>query len=342
LRKITVLVVDDSAVFRHAIRQAFKDHALIRIAAMAQDAYEARDFIVELEPDVMLLDVEMPRMNGITFLKKLMPQYPMPVVVMSAVADHVFEALECGAVDFIAKPGSRAGVDIGTFMRDVQAKIRIAARAKLARSASEAPAVPSGKEARRNAPSPYECLAIGASTGGTEAVLSVLQSLPPDTPGIVVVQHMPPGFTKSYAERLNRTTPFTVKEAESGDAVVPGTVLLAPGDKHLQIVRRAARLVADCFEGQRVSGHAPSVDVLFDSVARAAGTNAVGVILTGMGSDGALGLLQMRRSGARTLGQDEASCVVYGMPKVAFDVGAVERQASLQQIPAVIKKWLWS
>lgn len=335
MHKIRVLVVDDSAVFRHAVTKGLEDHPLIEIVATAADAYEARDRIEELQPEVMVLDVEMPRMSGIVFLKKLLPQYPIPVIVMSSIADHVFEALEVGAVDFIAKPGGRGGSDAATFVRELQSKIRIAARAKLARPmplmGAMTGALPAGASA-------FDCIAIGASTGGTEAILSVLKGLPQQCPGIVIVQHMPPGFTRSYADRLNRNTDFEVKEAETGDALAPGKAFVAPGAMQMKLVKRGAKLRIECYEGQKVSGHSPSVDVLFESVAQATGARSVGVLLTGMGSDGAAGLLEMRRRGARTVGQDEASAVVYGMPKVAYDIGAVEKQVPLSQIPAVVRQ----
>ncbi|MCI3927112.1 chemotaxis response regulator protein-glutamate methylesterase [Paenibacillus sp. TRM 82003] len=340
MRKIRVLVVDDSAVFRHAVSKGMEDHPMIEVVAVAADAYEARDRIEELEPDVMVLDVEMPRMNGIMFLKKLLPQYRIPVVVISSTAEHVFDALECGAVDFIAKPGSRAGVDASAFIRDLQGKIRIAARARLAISVT-AP-IPSRGWAASQKQGAFDCVAIGASTGGTEAILSVLKGLPPECPGIVIVQHMPAGFTKSYAERLNRNTAFDVKEATTGDVLCPGTALMAPGNMQMKVVKRGAKFLVECFEGKKVSGHSPSVDVLFESVAHSMGPRAVGVLLTGMGSDGATGLLQMRKRGARTIGQDEASSVVYGMPKVAYEIGAVEKQTSLAQIPVAIKQMIWN
>jgi len=346
LAKTKVLVVDDSALFRHAVVKGLEEHPLLEVVAVASDAYEARDRIQEHEPDVMVLDVEMPRMNGIVFLRKLLPQYPLPVVVMSALPDHVFEALECGAVEFIAKPGSRSGMEAPVFMRELQSKVRVAARARLARpSAAAQPAVreqPAAREQPRAASTAYDVIAIGASTGGTEAILSVLKGLPPESPGIVIVQHMPPGFTKSYAERLDRASSFEVKEAVSGDVVAPGKALLAPGNMHMKLVKRGSRLHVEVYEGPKVSGHCPSVDVLFDSVAATVGPRAVGVLLTGMGSDGAMGLLQMRSRGARTVGQDETTSVVYGMPKVAFEIGAVERQTSLQQIPVAVRHWVWN
>ncbi|WP_309121682.1 chemotaxis response regulator protein-glutamate methylesterase [Paenibacillus sp.] len=341
--KIKVLVVDDSALFRHAVVRGLEEHPSIEVVAAAADPYEARDRILEHEPDVMVLDVEMPKMNGIVFLKKLLPQYPLPVVVMSSLPDHVFEAMECGAVDFIAKPGSRTGVEAPVFLRELQSKIRVAARATIARpSAAPAAQQPPVREQPRAASTACDVIAIGASTGGTEAILSVLKGLPPESPGIVIVQHMPPGFTKSYAERLNRVTAFDVKEAVSGDVVAPGKALLAPGNQQMKLVKRGSRLHVEVYEGPKVSGHCPSVDVLFESVATTVGPRGIGVLLTGMGSDGAMGLLQMRGRGARTAGQDETTSVVYGMPKVAFEIGAVEKQTSLQQIPVAVKHWVWN
>lgn len=340
MRKIKVLVVDDSALFRRAVAEGLNKHPLIRVAAVATDPYEARDRILDCEPDVMVLDVELPRMNGILFLRKLLPQYPLPVVVMSSNADHVFTALSCGAVDFAAKPGSRKGesVTMPEFLEELQQKVQIAARAALPLSSPEAGAAMPEKP--RGAPAACDLIAIGASTGGTEAILAVLKGLPKDSPGIAIVQHMPPGFTASYAERLNRETALEVKEAVQGDVVQPGRALLAPGNRQMKLVRRGGKYRAEVYEGERVNGHCPSVDVLFESAAQA-GPRAIGVLLTGMGSDGAVGLLRMRQNGAYTIGQDEASSVVYGMPKVAHEIGAVGKQVPLQLIASVIKQWAW-
>ncbi|MDR3590743.1 MAG: chemotaxis response regulator protein-glutamate methylesterase [Negativicutes bacterium] len=333
-KKIKVLVVDDSLVFRETVAKGIGGDPGIEVVGTAQDPFDARDKILELEPDVLTLDVEMPKMSGIEFLKRLMPQYPLPVVVVSAVSDNVFDALNAGAVDFVTKPDSRSARSAETFIHELIIKVKIASTAKvghLKRSSGGGPLA-----AGSAAASGERIIAIGASTGGTEAIYEVIRAFPRDMPGIVVVQHMPPVFTRMYAQRLNNSCRMEVKEAETGDAVVPGRVLIAPGDRHMRLGRKGSAFVVECFSGDKVSGHCPSVDVLFHSVAEKAGPAGIGVILTGMGYDGAKGLLRMRQAGASTIGQDEASCVVYGMPKVAFDLGAVSRQTSLTNIPQLI------
>jgi two-component system chemotaxis response regulator CheB len=327
-RKIKVLVVDDSLIFRETLARALAQDAAIEVVATAADPYSARDKILECEPDVMTLDVEMPRMSGIEFLRRLIPQYPIPVVVVSAVSSNVFDALASGAVDFVTKPDR---CKLEAFFAELIVKVKVAATAKVAvpLSASASPG-----SVRGAGISAKNCIvAIGASTGGTEALEAVIRTFPRDMPGAVVVQHMPPVFTALYANRLNNNCDVEVREAKTGDAVVPGRVLIAPGDRHMRIKRVNKDFIVECVAGEKVSGHCPSVDVLFHSVAEQAGANAIGVILTGMGADGAKGLLAMRRAGAKTVGQDEASSVVYGMPKAAFDIGAVQEQAALGLIP---------
>lgn len=334
-KKIKVLIVDDSMLFREALAKGLAADAGIEVVATAADPYGARDKIIEFEPDVMILDVELPRMNGIEFLKKLMPQYPIPVVVISSVEDNIFEALKAGAVDFVTKPGVSYGKGLDSMLNELVVKIKIASTARVGHWKKDTDigkvSGSTGNDGNKN-----RIIAIGASTGGTEAIFYVLKSLPREMPGIVMVQHMPPVFTRMYAERLNNSCLLEVKEAENGDRLYPGRVLLAPGDKHMRIKKTGDIYTVECFAGEKVNGHCPSVDVLFDSVAQQIGHNAVGVILTGMGSDGAKGLLNMRNKGARTLGQDEESCVVYGMPKVAYEIGAVERQLPLDSIPQAI------
>lgn len=333
-RKIKVLIVDDSLLFRETLAKGIAQDAGIEVVGTAADPYAARDKILEFEPDVMTLDVEMPRMNGIEFLKRLMPQYPIPVVVVSAISDNVFNALNAGAVDFVTKPSTKSELVMRSFINELTIKIKIASIAKVEKW--------NRKEKVNREITANKCcetskiLAIGASTGGTEAIYSLLKAMPRDIPGTVIVQHMPPVFTRMYSERLNKACSMEVKEAENGDKVLPGRVLIAPGDYHMRIKKAGSIYVVECFKGEKVNGHCPSVDVLFESVAKVAGKNALGVILTGMGGDGAKGLLAMRKSGARTIGQDEQSCVVYGMPKVAYDIGAVERQVSLDSIPQTV------
>lgn len=326
--KIKVLIVEDSMVFSEVLRIGLSSDRAIEVVGIVSDPYMARDKIIEFRPDVMTLDVELPRMNGIEFLRRLMPQYPIPVVMVSAVTDKVFEALKYGAVDFISKPTKK--IEVENFINELLVKIKIASISKVGELKLKKSYVSEGKQLLNNK---INIIAIGASTGGTEALEQVLISLPKEMPGIVIVQHMPPIFTKMYAQRLNNSCDLEVKEAESGDKILPGRVLIAPGGNHMKVVRNGSSYSVQCFYEEKVNGHCPSVDVLFYSVSEIYGNKAMGIILTGMGQDGASGLLNMRKNGARTLGQDENSCVVYGMPKVAYEIGAVEKQVSLKEIP---------
>jgi Chemotaxis response regulator containing a CheY-like receiver domain and a methylesterase domain len=334
MRKLRVLVVDDSLVFRSTLARELARDPLIEVVATATDPYMARDRILEFEPDVITLDVEMPRMSGIDFLRKLIPQYPIPVVVVSAVSENVFDALNAGAVDFVTKPDLLSGRGLDSFVSELIVKVKIASIAKVAVRKAAPAAAPATR--RPGLAAGNQLIAIGASTGGTEAIAAILKEFSSHMPGTVVVLHMPPVFTAMYAARLNQACQVEVKEAKSGDLVVPGRVLIAPGEHHMRVKRDSNAYKVECFHGDKVNGHCPSVDVLFESVARTACRRAIGIILTGMGYDGAKGLLAMRRSGARTIGQDEASSVVYGMPKVAYNLGAVEKQASLQNIPQAV------
>lgn len=330
MRPIRVLVVDDSIMFRNLLVQSLESDPNIQVVAQAANPYEARDAIIKFKPDVMTLDVELPRMNGIDFLRKLMPQYPLPVVVMSALDGKVFDALEAGAVDFVNKPSNLTREQLSNFLKtEFVTKVKIASTAKVGSYKRVAVTPAAGTI---GAASSSRIVAIGASTGGTEAIFEVVKRFKRDIPGVVIVQHMPPGFTKMYADRLNNQCEVSVKEAETGDKVVPGQVLIAPGDRQMRLVKVGGIYQVECKGTERVSGHCPSVDVLFSSVARVAGKQALGVILTGMGGDGAQGLLEMRKAGAQTIGEDEASCVVYGMPKVAYDLGAVQYQVALTAI----------
>ena len=333
MRQIKVLVVDDSVLFRQMISRGLDQDPQIQVVATAGDPFQARDMILRFEPDVMTLDIEMPRMNGIEFLRKLMPQYPLPTVMISSLNKAVFDAMDAGAVEFVNKPVDSQAEDIAKWVRqELTAKVKIAASVQVGKYKK----TDGAKVASYGREYSGKVLAIGASTGGTEAIFDVVKRFHTDIPGTVVVQHMPPGFTKMYAERLNSQCEVTVKEAENGDLVEQGKVLIAPGDKHMRLTKTGGIYRVEVKEGEKVSGHCPSVDVLFQSVANTVASNAVGVILTGMGSDGARGLLAMRRAGAKTIGQDENSCVVYGMPKVAFDIGAVAQQASLENIASKI------
>ena len=331
MRQIRVLIVEDSLVFRELLVQNLNADPAITVVATAKDPFEARDAILKYHPDVMTLDVELPKMDGIEFLRKLMPQYPLPVVVISSLSERVFDALNAGAVDFVAKPSGANRAQMEAFMKnELAVKIKVASVAKVGKF----------KKAPEQMPSQHLSggtgdlvVAIGASTGGTEAISTVIKEFGTDIPGVVVVQHMPPGFTEMYANRMNNQCRVRVKEARTGDQVLPGQVLIAPGgDAHMRLVKVNGVYQVVIKPGPKVNGHCPSVDVLFESVAEVAGNKALGIILTGMGGDGAKGLLSMRKKGARTIGQDESTCVVYGMPKVAYDIGAVEYQEKLPDI----------
>lgn len=331
MRQIKVIVVEDSLLFRKLLVNSLEADPNIKVVAQVTDPYEARDAIIQFKPDVMTLDVELPRMSGIEFLRKLMPQYPLPVVVISSLSNKVFDALEAGAVDFVSKPSGTDKLGLERFLKqELVTKVKIASTAKVGKY--KAAAVHDSFLSAASAAASDRVIAIGASTGGTEAIYEVVKLFKRDIPGVVIVQHMPPGFTKMYADRLNNQCEVAVKEAKTGDCVLPGQVLIAPGDKHMRLIRVNGMYQVECKAGPNVNGHCPAVDVLFDSVSRIAGKKAIGVILTGMGGDGAKGLLEMRNAGAQTIGEDEASCVVYGMPKVAYDIGAVQYQLPLTAI----------
>lgn len=336
-KKIRVMIVDDSLLARRIIRDGLSAYSNMEIVGEAGNAAEARAKLPLLRPDVMTLDVEMPGMNGIDFVKSVLPQHPVPIILVSSLNLRVFDAMAVGAVDFVRKPET-----VGANQRFIEAlanKIVVASCARIRRSQmAAAPAV--GRLPLMAQGVKETIIAIGASTGGTEATLEVIKRLPADTPGIVVVQHMPPGFTKMYADRLDKICAMKVKEAENGDAIERGRVLIAPGDKQMRVVRTGNRYTVSCQFGEKVSGHCPSVDVLFHSVAQSVRCRMVGIILTGMGRDGADGLLDMRRHGAYTIGQDKESSVVYGMPMVAHDIGAVVQQAACENIAAVLLRHL--
>jgi two-component system chemotaxis response regulator CheB len=364
--KIRVLIIDDSALVRDLLAKGLASDPAIEVVGTAPDVYVGRDKIVELNPDVLTLDIEMPRMDGVEFLRRLMPQYPLPVVVVSSLTQrgkHItMQALEAGAVDFVAKPTANLAHGLAAMMMELRTKVKIASTAHVAHwkhtqhklvpqrqvQMGIAPAKTSSLPARTHplhaipppaaalAESTDKVIAIGASTGGTEAIRAIITNLPPLMPGIVIVQHMPPGFTKAFADRLNEESLLEVREAKTGDRVMRGTVLVAPGDFQMRVVRSGGRYELVCTKSEKVNGHRPSVDVLMHSVAQYVGANACGVILTGMGGDGAQGLKAMRDAGAWTLGQDEETSVVYGMPKVAFDVGAVETVLPLQSIASTL------
>ncbi|WP_118984426.1 protein-glutamate methylesterase/protein-glutamine glutaminase [Photorhabdus sp. CRCIA-P01] len=326
MNKITVLCVDDSALMRQIMREIINSHPDMEVVACAPDPLVARDLIKKHNPQVLTLDVEMPRMDGIDFLEKLMRLRPMPVVMISSLtakgSEITLRALELGAVDFVTKPqlGIREGML--AYSEFIAEKIRTAAQAKL--SVPITTPVSSAPLSFKPLLSSEKLIAVGASTGGTEAIKNLLQPLPVTSPALLITQHMPPGFTRSFAERLNKLSQITVKEAENGERILPGHAYIAPGDRHMELCRNGADYQILITDAPAVNRHRPSVDVLFRSVAKFAGRNAVGVLLTGMGSDGAAGLLEMKQAGAYTLAQDEASCVVFGMPRAAIQMGAVD------------------
>lgn len=335
---IRVLIVDDSLVFRIKLEQSLSADPNIQVVGTAMDPIDAMRKIESLNPDVVTLDVEMPHMNGIAFLKKLIPKRPIPVVVVSSLPINALDALNAGAVDFVKKPAVKSPADLHNFLQELSSKIKIACTAKVRRfypssrqaeseNACKLPRVPVSKTYNSNL-----VVAIGASTGGTEAILEVVNGLPAQTPGVVIVQHMPPVFTNMYAKRLDKICKMSVKEAEDNDRVVPGRILIAAGEYHMRLCKDAKGYYIRSQKGPKVSGHCPSVDVLFDSVADTAGENAIGVILTGMGTDGAKGITKMRQTGAYTIGQDQATSVVYGMPMEAFKLGGICKQLPLDQI----------
>jgi len=344
---IRVLVVDDSALVRQILKDGLSRDPRIEVVATASDPYIARDRIIQLKPDVVTLDVEMPRMDGVDFLRRLMPQYPLPVVMVSSLTRRgqqiTLEALDAGAVDFVSKPTSNMASGLQEMLSELRIKVKNAARANVshwkgAKLPNEVTAVSPPNHAL--AESTDKVIAIGASTGGTEALKRVLPLFPATMPGIVVVQHMPPGFTRMFAERLNQLCAMEVKEAATGDRVMPGRILIAPGALQMRIIRSGGQYQVECTAGGKVSGHCPSVDVLMHSVAKNVGNNAVGVILTGMGGDGADGLMAMRQNGSYNIAQDEASCVVFGMPNVASQKGGIHKVYPLDRISqAVIERF---
>jgi len=349
-KKIKVLIVDDSALVRQTIASILESDPEIEIMGTAADPYYAAAKIAKEIPDVITLDIEMPKMDGLTFLKKIMTQHPIPVVVISSLTAHGTEtgmkALEYGAVEIITKPQ----MDTKQFIED--SRIRICDVVKAAANARVKRRVVGSTESTMKVQPKYSAdvmipaaptqtsmlkttdvvLAVGASTGGTEALKVFLEALPLDSPGIVIVQHMPEKFTKSFADRLNETCKITVKEAEDGDTVINGRALIAPGNFHMLLKRSGARYYVEVKEGPLVNRHRPAVDVLFRSTARYAGRNAIGIIMTGMGDDGAKGLLEMKEAGAKTIAQDERSCVVFGMPKEAIKLGAANKILPLDEI----------
>jgi len=359
-KKIRVLCVDDSALVRRILSEILSAEEDIEVVGTAGDAYVAREKIKQLNPDVLTLDVEMPKMDGVTFLRNLMRLRPMPVIMVSSLTEHgaeiTLDALELGAVDYLPKPKIDLAATLASYAEELTSKIRMAAQARVRplepgkqppkTAATKLPVAPKLSAdavlAKSSPPRQFRTtdriIAIGASTGGTEAIKDVLVKLPADTPGIVIAQHIPKAFSTPFAQRLNNWCQMTVYEAEDGQQVLPGHVYIAPGDRHLLLVRDGARYVCRLDDGPLVNRHKPAVDVLFRSVAQQAGRNAIGVILTGMGRDGAEGLKEMREAGAPTIAQDEATSVVWGMPGAAVEVGAADEVLPLQNISARVLK----
>ncbi len=341
-KTVRVLVVDDSAMVREILTRGLSMDPEISVVGAASDPYIARDKIVELKPDVLTLDVEMPKMDGVEFLRKLMPQYPLPVLMVSALTQRgkqiTMEALEAGAIDFVTKPSADVARGLNEMLEELRSKVKMVAGANVSAFKKERHVAAKGSKLSSHAlaESTDKVVAIGASTGGTEAIRNVITQFPADMPGVIIVQHMPAGFTKMFAERLNEQCAMSVKEAENGDRIIAGRVLIAPGDFQMTVRRSGGTYLVDIKEGDKVCGHRPSVEVMMQSVAKYVGSNAIGVMLTGMGHDGADGMVAMRKAGARTFAQDEASSVVYGMPKEAFERGGAERVVAIDKMASTV------
>ncbi|WP_455203265.1 protein-glutamate methylesterase/protein-glutamine glutaminase [Kaarinaea lacus] len=350
MAKIKVLIVDDSALVRQLLTEILNSAAGIEVVGVAHDPYMARERFKALNPDVLTLDVEMPKMDGITFLSNLMRLRPMPVVMVSSLtekgADVTLQALELGAVDFVSKPKSDLAHTLEEYAAEIIAKVKMAASARVRQIKNASPKTVSPKQSAdaviekaaraKHFKTTDKIIAIGASTGGTEAIKEVLMDLPADTPGIVITQHIPEAFSKPFAKRMDGVTQMTVCEAHNGQQILPGHVYIAPGNQHLLVARDGARYVCQLNDGPPVNRHKPSVDVLFRSVAQNVGPNAISVLLTGMGDDGAQGMMEMKQAGAATVAQDEKSSVVWGMPGEAVRLGCVDTVLSLTKIPGKI------
>ncbi|WP_028973628.1 protein-glutamate methylesterase/protein-glutamine glutaminase [Spirochaeta cellobiosiphila] len=333
---IKVLIIDDSALVRQLVSSGLEKDSSIEVVGTASNVYEGRDKIVYLKPDVVTLDIEMPKMDGITFLKKLMPQYPLPVIILSSLTQKnsqlTYDALEYGAIDVVLKPSKHRGVSLNEIMLDLIEKVKAACTADVSHWAQKKGIQQPIKKVEYLSQTTDKVIAIGASTGGTVALKHLINDFPPDFPGTVVVQHMPPGFTRIFSDKLNLTAKVEVKEAEDGDRIRRGIALIAPGGKQMEVIRSGGQYRVHIYDSEKVSGHCPSVDVLFSSMAKVVGPNGYGIILTGMGSDGANGMKAMAVEGAYNIAQDEATSVVYGMPKAAFELGAVKKVVPLGNI----------
>lgn len=354
-RRVKVLIIDDSALVRKILSEVLNRDRAIEVVGTAGDAYVAREKIKQLDPDVLTLDVEMPKMDGLTFLRNLMRLRPTPTIMVSSLTEHgadiTLDALALGAVDYLPKPKLDLAATLSDYAVDLVEKVKMAASAKVrplserrstpaspAEGRKSADAVLAKRAGRRHFRTTERIIAIGASTGGTEAIREVLMGLPPDAPGVVIAQHIPKAFSTPFAQRMDRLAAVTVHEAEDGQAILPGHVYIAPGDRHLLLARDGARYVCRLDDGALVNRHKPSVDVLFRSVAQEAGRNAIGVLLTGMGKDGAAGLGEMREAGSPTIAQDEATSVVWGMPGEAVALGAVDHILPLSRIADAVMR----
>jgi two-component system chemotaxis response regulator CheB len=341
-----VLIVDDSALMRQLLTQILNSDPELEVIGTAGDPFVAREKIKALNPDVLTLDIEMPRMDGLTFLEKLMRGHPMPVVMISSLtsngADTTLRALSLGAIDYVSKP--KVDVSNGTVKEaeEIIAKVKAAARARVNRTSAPRAALASSPTKNYQISATHKIVAIGASTGGTEALKDLLSPLPADFPGIVIVQHMPEAFTRKFADRLDSLCKIRVKEAQDGDRILPGHALLAPGGHQMAVLRKGMEYGVRVYRGERVNRHLPSVDVLFSSCAGSMGKNALGVLLTGMGNDGAHGMLEMKQAGAFNIAQDESTSVVFGMPREAIQLNAVDRVLPLDQIPDALLQRLAS
>jgi two-component system chemotaxis response regulator CheB len=343
MNKIKVLIVDDSALIRSVMSEIIKSQPDMEVVGVAPDPLVARELIKQTNPDVLTLDVEMPKMDGLDFLERLMRLRPMPVVMVSSLTERGSEitlrALELGAVDFVTKPKISIQSGMREYAELISDKIRAASKARIrARTLPQASAEGAAQlpQLRNPLMSSEKLIIVGASTGGTEAIREFLMQMPSDCPGILIAQHMPEGFTRSFAKRLDSLCRISVREAEGNERVLPGHAYIAPGHSHLMLTRSGANYMTRLDQGEPVNRHRPSVDVLFRSAAQSAGKNAVGVILTGMGKDGAAGMLEMRNAGAYNFAQDEASCVVFGMPREAIAVGAAHEVGALQALPGMV------
>jgi len=360
-KKIRVLIVDDSSIVRTLLTKLLSADPGIEVVGTAPDPYFARDKLIELKPDVMTLDIEMPRMDGVTFLEKVMQHFPVRTIIISSLSlkgsELALRALEAGAVDVMTKPAIDVSQSLLALGEEIRQRVKVAANVNLdrliERKNNVRPAETSTVKAQSSAvralgqlPShvtgqalsrtTHQILAIASSTGGTEALKELLPKLPSDLPGTVIVQHMPPVFTKTFADSLQKICPFEVKEAENGDRVIPGRALLAPGNFHMELTRSGAFYYVRLHQEPSLHGVRPAADYLMKSVAKVAGNNAIGVVLTGMGKDGAEGLLSMKQAGSYNIAQDENSCVVFGMPKVAIDLGAIHIVSPLNKISALL------